>query len=1817
MERDQIVNVLAGIFAKSSPTSSEERKRIEILQSSLASRMLSEEVSIPEPVPSRLGQFNLSNEKKEISSIKKIVQDAAPLVEEQEMHVNLSNSNYNLESFFNVKEKGFIEKAIPDFSGIRKVKSEGPFKGNNGMDWSIDYYPYFTKLSSLYIEDQALPALLFKTKTFRFPINLPDFPFQGNLENIFGKEYVNLEKLNVREVDVRPEREPLRKVRRKNSPQIPDSHTQDSPFKKKIPFEVIERVPTNTKLYQISTNTVWVRANLLSPSAPNGHYCALRVKSGTVFLDQLPIEETQNKIKVNKTTTITINLNLEQSTSPTSVNEKFGKDANHAKYQLPTTFGFTLKDKLKNILSISDISCEVYGVTSKLKYEGSQTVEYNAMISSVTIPIKSNLAHFEIANCESELVDISGEAAIKNSYWTLFTHIIDISKPLEADSNGALAFDCEKGIAINLKNTDESIFLSEPFIFLTPQGILFLDKKSNGQGIPREVKLWKDTSKPFDTTVDIKYRKEDFLLYTCAGIGEESLTILADLRFNLDRPVKVNGEPVLINSKRSLLMFRGKLETRNISAVDPDLLIDNYLPPTPNQSQPEIVEPIAFALQNALLTVTPPWAFLLSGQYDEDFNRIFEAQLTTYFGVFKYIPTLPDPYIANIGIIDNPKDRKQPFYLDRTILRLNNITSWEEGEDVSTVFEFGDFTTSNDKPINRISSPNSESPETKTVGFQSRFNMEEPEFSYKNEAVFKNIANYSRTENNPKKLSEIIVDIVRNIFSENRFSLLDVSSNASQMGVSFKPYTPSTRRQDYMNEDSWKFPLRIDQLDVVAQGQSVQAFLLPQISWEPNFNLAEPAVSVGGVLANDPPCGFNYFPNDGYPTFVGNYSKSPVALSPIPLAEYLEEEYKIQKDKFTYAFFNLPFGMFALSILDQQSGQIKKPTIHNSAPSFKGDVNGGIQMELIAGSSLAAEGDLFQGITIQLPIVTDMQGKHGNYSTLGSSVHQIFSKEFTDPDDKSDPTRPAVPLKGIGLSGYGASIFSDWYNENATFAATSQATFKVAVGRTMHEVIQVKSVIYPWGIFVVRTITILRLSNGYIMRMDSGWQAESDGKFYYGIDRGDGPEENPYIYHAGLVNGLYNIRNIRENELVYKTTTSIVKGDFIFNPITNKEEKYESETPTTGVNVTLRGVTFDADIEIEGVVEGQDKDGRVPSKGVLGFVQLEPRGTPIKPTALSECLDFQNGSIGGPVDCSIKIAGTPQHMKIDRVDVNNSIGESDEPIFVVAVRGSVILPKEGSWTMVTHKVSDGTVTPLDTEMSVPLIRKGQWDYGKLLNEADKANLQRIAHPLEMLREPNSSTINFGLLQNLDTQKVLFLTPSFKTGIEALLSKTPPLMADGYKLLNSKGIFPDIGDALNTYGDAVPFLKGKVDGIDKNLFTQPSGVTDGVKKVYEILEIAGKEEGGKLVDQGYQLLKKGKNDVLNKLLSFDLPSNDYDLIDNENFKIIIRYKTSGNNSESKLDYNIDSFAGAMADQWRGRLNNVAMVVSLGPFDELMTVSGNFNNEKGKESNFGGSVLDNGLVTPEIKFSSAVQPVLDILQVLEELSTGDYAATLQKGLKVAMSNSANIWEYKYEATKEIGLIRFPPAPLYDAPQTPLKLEASLSIGFYFNAALKVTTDPKELLPTAGAFFMFHGGIQVMCVSIAAATIYAIGNVDLKLSADTSPQLAVDMKFGFGAQLAVGLPVVGNVSIQFMISVEMHASTGGKVAVAAMMMFRGHAEIFGGVIGVTITIEAKGIIEKETKNAPALCRASVSFGLDISVAFIINISFHETWEENRQIA
>ena len=358
--------------------------------------------------------------------------------------------------------------------------------------------------------------------------------------------------------------------------------------------------------------------------------------------------------------------------------------------------------------------------------------------------------------------------------------------------------------------------------------------------------------------------------------------------------------------------------------------------------------------------------------------------------------------------------------------------------------------------------------------------------------------------------------------------------------------------------------------------------------------------------------------------------------------------------------FTLPFGMIAAATLPARTGigpiGLRRPGLAEVRPSFTAqDMTGGLQVSLTQGTEQTVRGPVglsLPGATVQLRNLVDENGDPvlvppppapggQPVSVLGPAVDEIFNAEF-GPGERT----ALVPVTRIDFSGYGASSFSDWTDPAANPPAVTQVRFTMMVGRASHEVVQVKSILYPWGAIVVRTITIERHDDNEISRYDSGWVAATPGTF--GI---------PGItVHPGAVTGAFNIRQIQDT----------------------------TQTYTSPAAAQLTGVYFDADIEIAGVTTGAS-GGLVPSIGQFGFVQTAPVGSPLTSDDLAALISRQ-GSLGGPVNCVVAIAGTRQTMRVSRIEVDNAPhpGVPQTHEFAATARGSVVLPRPGNWSVLAR-----------------------------------------------------------------------------------------------------------------------------------------------------------------------------------------------------------------------------------------------------------------------------------------------------------------------------------------------------------------------------------------------------------------------------------------------------------------------------------------------------------------------------------------------------
>jgi hypothetical protein len=1604
-------------------------------------------------------------------------------------------------------------------------------------------------------------------------------------------------------------------------------------------------------VYQLPPGSIWINSRLLAAGAPVGAFTGLTIQGGTITLSAPP-QLINGKLTISASTVVTVELRLQQpGVQGADPSSPYGIDARNATLQLPQQLNFHFSGQAGSAIDLaSSAGWNVYGQETAFEWDPQSQPAYDPALQRVLVPYISNPASFQVSDCQSTFHRLGGQAPVTSSAWGLPVAVIDVLHPTPAAGIGGMLVKGGAGLAAEWNGLKGgALNLAQPCLLAEPGAIFLSDLGAGNVFCQQKFDLWKDALNPFGSTIQVQFPSTTLFFYAALAPGFEALSALVNADIQIDRPVTVSGGPVAARSKNSVLILAVSQAFRLIYLFDDNILIDSS---DLTRQPPVLPQPIALALENALFKVTPVNGCLLFGQLADDFIKVERGFLFLTFGLFAYLPTLPDPYAADLGLLKFQFRGEQAGRAALTQFSGGTIWMWlvcevqwqpgaEENDDVTVSFFFA--------PLQNQFQIMQGSAGTGSQAGVAPSAAAQPQ-------ICNTLLSSIREDNPPGTVpaggqpEAPTAATPGSGFGDNRlpdyqgawneqtlclqqdlFALLDVSTHADLLGVSFNVFGSSRLsmvRTFGVSASTPGFPLQVQGMDVVSRGNNVRAFTVPEISWEPVLNTAP------RVLPGDPPGGPpggpqmlvpNYYPDDGGPTRIYNNSVKLVPLAPIPLSQFILDEFKNQQLNITSSLFTLPFGMRALATLTKFVYPQDPPSIEFNQPEFDNNIKGGLQLQFNAGKLPTDDYPMFTGATAQINNVQDIFGNPTGASTLGQSVTFIFNDEFKL---KPNPlTSRGVPLTRVDFSGYGASIFSNWFNPLAQMAQTSQAKFDVFVGRTAHEVIQVKSIIYPWGIRVVRTIILYRAASGYEYRVDTGWKAESDGRFdfsYYVKDPANPPNIiglfPDYKVHPGVISGLFNVKNIVEENNQFKTQAIIHTGEYYLD---DNNFTIQNAGADMSVDALLQMVFFDADVEIEGVVQGQ-VNGRVPSKRVMGFVQLAPRGIPLSKEAYKALLSYQPEPIGGPIDCILDIGETGQKMRLNRFDANNSFGaDGSDTVFAAAVRGNVILPKDGSWSMVQHQRGSGEVTPLPPQLAVPLIRIGQLAYKvdfftqKVTLHPDPfvaKNLLRIANPADLLRPPVAATLNFGYLHSTDTQKALFLTPAYKlmagappTDIPMLLSKTPPLFVDAFRIVNSKGIFPNIGDAETAFGDAISLLSSGSEFIQDAL-------QDGGKNVLQLMQI--NNVVGDTVQEGYKLLKQVQD--------FTLPNTSWTLIEVSGaFKIYIEYKASniqkpdgGTKSlPGSLNFDVDSFANNASDRWKSLMSDVALVVDLGPIDRLMTIKGNWNAQNGAESAYAGNNSDPDFPSPQIEFAPELKPVIEILQILQQLQTGNYKDAFASGLKLAMSNKDDSWEYKLEASKEIPVVRFPtPDFLYNDPNAPLKLEAGLKLGAYFNAALKITTDPKQLLPSAGGYLGFYGRLSVMCVSLSIATVYAVGQVNLDIGADTKLGPTLRMKFGFGAQLVVGLPVVGNVSVLYMVGVEIYIDST-KLNLSAFLLFQGHAELLGGIVGVTITIEAKGTVSRQDDRTDLA--AQVTFALDISIFLVIDISFSTSWEEQRQIA
>jgi hypothetical protein len=1144
---------------------------------------------------------------------------------------------------------------------------------------------------------------------------------------------------------------------------------------------------------EIAGGSVWILASALDPALPADRYVGFTATSGSVTFASAPAV-TGRRLTIAGPLEATLEVKLASPASSPGA----GQCQANVSIVPPSKFTATWSKGHPPLVKLGAGSASFAGETVKFtKFQS--TIAAQPALDAVLFEYLLSPKKLDCGPLSNELLTLEGEPKISGGWALTLTQPADPEAPGEAIGPGFYLLFAQEPVTASWPSASAPVKLAQATLTLR-EGQLTLSS-SHASASPRAQQtlelyaLRADSSPPAPAPrlpLQLSFGPADFTLaYICDSAHGEALYAMCDAELRIDRPIDLDGRPLRFGEANpALIGFERREGVTSVTAIGLAAALHS----------PGGLHRRVLALRNALLAVTDPAMFLLRGTLGEA-GAVDRGRLELVLGSEGWLPTLPDPYVSNFA--RHLRERFGEVATTRVVLAQS---AWEDPEHPVLSF-LGVLPEPGAVPV---AAPES-SPRALSQGEgQVRVPTQTQQgsvFSGAEGALVRPRDFESRgasdTQQEQLALQEEQLARLQGLARESIPSLgeglrlLDVSTNKDLLGVeigagirevpSFTvaplparpagvPVQVAGGTAQVVGETaqvaggSGAFVL--EGMDVRTPAANLRVFTLPQVQWEPVRTL-----DIDQDLAH-----IGHFPTplasatDGGATLFGVRSARLVAAIPDVAVDAALEEFRGGRGLGMLT--TLPFGIKALLQLRPIESPTGRPpdSIARNQPDFKAQaLQGGAQLALVAesGPSAGETSSTFEGAALQLLNGVALEsGAPLNISVLGSpldptdSVQRIFNDEFGP-----GGVKPRVPVTRLDISGYGESTFSEWLHPSAAYAETAKAQFEVLVGRTALEVIKVASILYPWGIRLTRTVTIERTAGAGVIRRDSGWQASSPGVFNFP------PGESkaaPYLVEPGLLEGLFNVRNIRP--------TGGLPVEF-----TSKESAKKA---------ILTPKYFDADARIDGL-EGSEA---LPALGLLGFLQVEPVGERLGEGDLAALIE-QQGAIGGPVDGHVQVGKSGFRLRATRIEVGSATDPgSGRPELVGVLRGAPRFHQDGAWSSIRrpgpgNPHGEGEAVGVDGVQGVPVVREGKLE-GESATEIDVGapGEYRFADPAD-LHEPETPQYEYGFMQVSPAHAFLFPRPYVDAGVTELLTRSAPYLADVYARMTAKGVFPPSANAI--------------------------------------------------------------------------------------------------------------------------------------------------------------------------------------------------------------------------------------------------------------------------------------------------------------------------------------------------------------------------------------------------------------------------------------
>lgn len=1484
--------------------------------------------------------------------------------------------------------------------------------------------------------------------------------------------------------------------------------------------------PTATE-FNLGSGSVWFLAQWLASSLPAGSFTGFSISGGTLVSSQTM--DYQNGVYVIPNgATLTVTMTLVPLPPATGSGDP-GADAAAAVFTPPAEVQIVFSPSSAQIQSIATASAKAYGSSVSLQWNGGAPTAAQGL-PELAIPCNASPASFDFQTVLSEVFQPSGTAPVSFAAWAIPLVATSISSLPEIAGPGVAALGLSSGAS--LKTVLQPVTpMSDWLLEIGTGGLfVFVNGKANGSH-DMTFQLWPQNP-PSKLNATLDFITDPILGYSyLASPFNELLFTIGGVIAHLDRPVDASGARFPYKSIASLILDQTHTA---MWLVIIGARADKRAPIT------------SMALENALLGVDAPEALIVAGTIKG--TQFLKCGVGVYFDLRWLLPTLPDPYASN-------------FNLD-LILREG------DSKGVGTVLAV-----------------------TLWAGAASK-----PKLDF----ILLPAAPAGSGTANQDQIMPFGTQIQTTISTEDRIqtalpslamtpALLDLSTRVDLWGVAVAPQIGELvgYNRDPLAGANFSAggsqatgtvapAVAFSGMRLALNGALVATFALPQFSWEPMESTGESTV---GPITCDPA-------SDGAPLLVASpNTQQLVPFAPAPvLINNIENVY--QGYPFA-AVFSLPFGLNAVVTQPNEPSK-KKPGIHSSfllqggrfgtniprfpnafppsppqaagppqpLPAGKPSLDGALSLSIMPqhpNESMA----MFDGYTL----IGDTLGTASSYGTtvLQFDVATIFAGDFNPGGYEA-----GVPVRRIDFTGYGASLFSEWIDQNVIAPGITKAQFEASIGRTSLEVIQAVSIIYPYCIKVVRTITMQRQNAGWVQRTDTGWQALSPGQFIF---QSDVSTQYANRVHQGALYGAFNVRNIRDQA-----------------QIINVKAPSDPSDPAAGKTFEFREVLFDADMVVDKSINvlsggfaatnagGPSGYSAVASRNNVGYLQLLPDGHSPFPATLA--LLFQkSGSLYPAISCSVEAGhfsskpGSVLRCSAFEVNmINDAIDTSKTPVPAVgvALRGAPQIPRGGGWSMGQRLYTQTAPAALPADFPVPLVRPASSnDYWYI---ADVTDVLQLAQPNNF----------YSLLHSTGTQKVLFESPQIPT--TASISPPPPGPGLQFPKPNPPGP-PKPGSAPQNQGspnlgDLAAILNAT--GLFPDVAAAISMIESGIEQINTI-------------KQGFQYTK-----------TYTFPAGQQaTIVDLSVMNVILLYSDFPQQTDpppappnpTTVTYTVDSSA---SPSWTLLIERFSLQVSVPMFgsDPLLTITGSFYADENTKP---------GFTNLNVQFGgglSIVKNVFSALQTLAQFLPGGGTAALDVALSdgnLTVTDTFTIADLPLglgdlqDISLDIGL---------DVQLSPLSVNFSVGIGTPTNPFTWIAS------PLAGNGMMSLGVEN--------------SQPDLTIQAGIGLGLAIDLGIASGSAsvtIAFQLNIDGN-SITLMVILTGQASVSvlGGLASASLTLSAGIG------LGLNPALPIPKILPGPQLEIPSITvtlLATVSVGIHITICWVVSIGWDGSWGFSESIS